>query len=121
MRYSPIIAALLAALASASAAPPTEQLGVASFYSESHRGKLTANGEKFNPDKLTAATWFFPFKTRLRVTNLANGKSVIVRVNDRGPAKRLVRQGRVIDLSRAAFSKIANLTDGLVHVRIEKL
>lgn len=93
----------------------------ASWYGQAHAGRPTASGELFNPDKLTAASWFYPFGTRLRVTNLANGRSVVVRINDRGPARRLVRRGRKIDLSRAAFSRIADLRTGLIRVRVEPL
>lgn len=80
--------------------------------------KHTANGEVFNPEHLMCASWNYPFDTFLRVTNIANGKSVIVKVNDRGPAKRL---GRAIDLSRASFRKIADIRQGVIPVRIEKI
>ncbi|MGS2614034.1 septal ring lytic transglycosylase RlpA family protein [Micromonospora sp. LZ34] len=86
----------------------------ASFYSE---GQLTANGENFNPDALTAAHKTLPFNTRVRVTNPDNGKSVTVRINDRGP----FIEGRCIDLSRAAFAEIASLDLGHVDVRYEVL
>jgi len=94
--------------------------GIASWYSENDPGvlKTTANMEIFNHNELTCAMWDIPFGTRLKVTNLDNGKSVTVRVNDRGPAKRLVRRGRVIDLSKKAFSKIASLDEGLVMVEV---
>lgn len=94
--------------------------GTASWYSETDFGILetTANMEVFNEDDLTCAMWDIPFGTMLCVTNLENGKSIVVRVNDRGPAKRLVRQGRVIDLSKKAFSRIAHLKKGLVKVKI---
>ncbi|MGC4788609.1 septal ring lytic transglycosylase RlpA family protein [Micromonospora sp. DT178] len=86
----------------------------ASFYSE---GQLTANGENFDPSALTAAHKTLPFDTRVRVTNPANGKSVTVRVNDRGP----FIEGRCLDLSRAAFAEIASLDAGHVEVRYEVL
>ncbi|MEH0970027.1 septal ring lytic transglycosylase RlpA family protein [Micromonospora sp. CPCC 205546] len=86
----------------------------ASFYSE---GQLTANGENFDPSALTAAHKTLPFDTRVRVTNPANGKSVTVRVNDRGP----FIAGRCLDLSRAAFADIAPLDAGHVEVRYEVL
>ncbi|MDO3705415.1 septal ring lytic transglycosylase RlpA family protein [Micromonospora sp. C28SCA-DRY-2] len=86
----------------------------ASFYSD---GQLTANGENFNPDALTAAHKTLPFNTRVRVTNPDNGKSVTVRINDRGP----FIEGRCIDLSRAAFAEIASLDLGHVDVRYEVL
>jgi rare lipoprotein A len=96
--------------------------GFASWYGEEHRGKLMANGQKFNPDKLTAASWFYPLGTRVRVTvNSSNfeSRSVLVTITDRGPAKRLVKQGRVIDLGRAAFQKLAHPDLGLVEVVVE--
>ena len=93
--------------------------GVASWYGGGEKlNKHTANGEVFNPNALTCASWSYPFNTELKVTNVTSGKSVIVRVNDRGPNKRL---GRAIDLSKHAFSKIANTKKGLVLVKIEKL
>ncbi|WP_446217679.1 septal ring lytic transglycosylase RlpA family protein [Micromonospora sp. IBHARD004] len=86
----------------------------ASFYDE---GQLTANGETFNPDALTAAHKTLPFNTKVRVTNPANGKSVTVRINDRGPYV----DGRCLDLSRAAFAAIASVDLGEVDVKYEVL
>lgn len=86
----------------------------ASFYAQ---GQVTANGESFNPDALTAAHKTLPFNTRVRVTNPDNGKSVVVRVNDRGP----FIAGRCLDLSRAAFAAIASLDLGHIDVRYEIL
>ncbi|MGK5676722.1 septal ring lytic transglycosylase RlpA family protein [Micromonospora sp. URMC 106] len=86
----------------------------ASFYSE---GQLTANGETFDPSELTAAHKTLPFDTKVRVTNPANGRSVTVRINDRGP----FIEGRCLDLSRAAFAEIASLDAGHVEVRYEVL
>lgn len=98
-------------------------VGMASWYSRTDRGirKTTANMERFSDKKHTCAAWHLPFNTMLRVTNLSNGKSVIVRVNDRGPAKRLVRRGRIIDLTKAAFLKIADPGDGLIPIQICRL
>lgn len=90
----------------------------ASWYGEEHRGKLMANGCPFNPDALTAASWFYPLGTRIRVTS--GDTSVVVVITDRGPAKRLVRQGRVIDLSAAAFRRLAGPELGLIEVTIMK-
>ena len=90
----------------------------ASWYGEEHRGKLLANGRPFNPDALTAASWFYPLGTRVRVTS--GDSSVVVIITDRGPAKRLVRQGRVIDLSAAAFRRLAGTELGLVEVTTMK-
>ncbi|BCJ59333.1 hypothetical protein Jiend_27550 [Micromonospora endophytica] len=86
----------------------------ASFYWE---GQLTANGETFNPEEMTAAHKTLPFNTKVRVTNPANGKSVTVRINDRGP----FIEGRCLDLSRAAFAKIASLDLGHINVQYEVL
>ena len=74
--------------------------------------------EVFDHTKLTCAMWDVPFNSRIKVTNVENGRSVIVRVNDRGPAKRLVKKGRVIDLTMGAFKKIEDLDKGLVRVQI---
>ena len=79
----------------------------ASYYDEPQG---TASGEPFDPEALTAAHKTLPFNTRVRVTNPANGKSVIVRINDRGPYV----DGRCLDLSRAAFRAIANLSQGIL-------
>jgi rare lipoprotein A len=78
-----------------------------SYYSD---GVHTANGEDFDPDALTAASKTLPFNTRVRVTNPANGKSVVVRINDRGPYV----SGRCLDLTRAAFADIASLGAGVL-------
>lgn len=95
-------------------------IGLASWYSRADRGmnRYTASGEVFDDSKLTCATWKESFGTRLQVTNLKNGKSVICRVNDRGPHKRLRRQ---IDLSKTAFKKIADAKHGVIKVRITRV
>lgn len=90
---------------------------LASFYGEEHRGMLMANGRPFDPDRLTAASWFLPLGARVRVSHA--GRSVLVTITDRGPAWRLVRQGRAIDLSAAAFRRIANPRLGLVEVKLQ--
>ena len=91
------------------------QTGMASFYGGKWHGKKTANGEIFNENSLTAAHKTLPFGTRVKVTNLDNGKSVVVRINNRGPYSK----GRVIDLSKAAFAKIANTSKGVTKVKLE--
>lgn len=91
---------------------------IASWYGEEHRGKLMANRKPFDPDKLTAASWFYDLGTKVRVTH--RNKSVVVTIEDRGPAKRLVRRGRKIDLSQAAFAKLADTRLGLIRVTIRK-
>jgi len=97
--------------------------GQASWYSKRDKGikKHTANMEVFDDQDLTCAMWDVPFNQRIKVTNLENGKSIIVRVNDRGPHKRLVRRGRVIDLTKAAFAEIASLKKGLIDIELEFL
>lgn len=89
--------------------------GRASWYGKEFHGKKTASGEKFNMYALTAAHKTLPFGTRVRVTNLANGKSVVVKINDRGPFVK----GRIIDLSYAAAKKISLVGMGVVKVRLE--
>ena len=91
------------------------QTGMASYYGGSWHGKKTANGEIFNENSLTAAHKTLPFGTKVKVTNLDNGKSVVVRINDRGPYSK----GRVIDLSKAAFSRIASISKGVTRVKLE--
>jgi rare lipoprotein A len=90
----------------------------ASYYHDKFNGKKTASGKRFDNKKLTAAHRKFPFGTKLRITNEANGKSVIVEVTDRGPFAR----GREIDLSKKAFMDItSNKNSGAVIVKIEEL
>lgn len=93
------------------------EVGIASFVDPRLKGQLTASGEAFLPERYTAASWRY-FKCWLRVTSLRDGRSVVVYVNDRGPNKRL---SRMIDLSPAAFEKLANLSEGLLAVRVEVL
>jgi rare lipoprotein A len=91
--------------------------GNASWYGPGFAGRRTASGEIFDPGQLTAAHRTLPFGTVLRVTNLTNGLSVQVRINDRGPFK----PDRVIDLSRAAAEEIDMIGSGLARVRVEPL
>lgn len=97
--------------------PEAPKCGIASWYSESDAGiqKVTASGEVFDDTKDTCASWEFPFGTYLKIINVQNGKSVLCRVNDRGPAFSL---NRTIDLTRTSFEKIADLNLGLVEVKI---
>ncbi len=101
----------------------TIKTGRASWYSQQDPGinKHTANNEIFDDTDLTAAMWDVPVHQRIKVTNLSNGKSVIVRVNDRGPHRRFVARGRVIDLSKSAFATIASLKKGLINIQLEFL
>jgi rare lipoprotein A len=88
--------------------------GKASFYSNAFVGRKTANGEKFSQEKFIAAHKSLPFGTWVKVVNLQNKRSVIVRINDRGP----FITGRVIDLSKSAAKQIGNLNEGIYRVRI---
>lgn len=91
----------------------------ASFYgtTDGYHGQITASGERFNTYSNTTAHRYLPFGTRLRVKNPKNGKSVIVRVNDRGPYIR----GRGLDLSYAAFSKLSSPSSGIINVCYSKV
>ena len=91
--------------------------GMASWYGPGFHGRRTANGEVYNQNALTAAHRSLPFGTKVRVTNVNTGSSVIVRINDRGP----FAGGRVIDLSAAAARVIGMIRSGVAPVRIEIL
>jgi rare lipoprotein A (peptidoglycan hydrolase) len=101
----------------ATSQPTMMETGVASWYGPKFHGKLTASGEVFNQEKFTAAHQTLPWGSRVKVTNLANGKSVDVRINDRGP----FGKGRIIDLSRAAARALGIVGRGLTTVRVEWL
>ncbi|MBO7122634.1 MAG: septal ring lytic transglycosylase RlpA family protein [Treponema sp.] len=88
---------------------------VASYYADKYHGRKTSNGEIFNMYDLTAAHKTLPFNTKVKVTNLSNGKSVVVRINDRGP----FIKGREIDLSKAAAVKIGMVKSGTAKVSLE--
>jgi rare lipoprotein A len=91
--------------------------GKASYYGDRHHGRKTASGERFDQHALTAAHRSLPFGSQVRVTNLGNGKSVVVRINDRGP----YAKGRIIDLSKKAAERLDMLRAGVVPVRVEQL
>ena len=95
--------------------PKVEQVGTASWYGQAHEGKETASGETFDPNALTAAHPTLPLGTQAVVTNLKTGKSVTVRITDRGPYVK----GRKIDLSRAAAQQIGMSKTGVAKVKIE--
>lgn len=96
----------------------TKQIaGMASWYGPGFHGRLSASGERFNQNAMTAAHRTLPFGTRVRVTNVNNGRSVVVRINDRGPFIR----GRVIDLSAAAARQLGMINSGVAPVRIDIL
>jgi rare lipoprotein A len=114
--YRLILAALSVAVFSILqlAAAPSAHAALASFYGYDFAGKPTASGERFNPMALTAASRTLPFGTLVRVTNRANGRSVVVRINDRGPFV----GGRSIDLSQGAAGAIGMIGQGVASVEI---
>ena len=128
--WGAIIGLALAAMLTACATPPPApvptppaaaqkrafvQVGLASWYGPGFARKRTADGERFDADALTAAHRTLPIGARVRVTDLASGRSVVVRINDRGPAVR----GRIIDLSARAARALGMKDGGLARVRIE--
>jgi len=100
--------------AAAAPAPGTRIVGLASWYGQKHQGRATASGEAFDMNKLTAAHRTMPFGTRLRVTSVETGRSVVVRVNDRGPWA----NDRVLDVSLAAARTLGMVGDGVTRVEI---
>ena len=109
--------AAVACLTAASTPACAQISGRASFYGR-ESGKITANGERFDPLGMTAAHWTLPFGTRVRVTDRATGRSVVVRINDRGPHPRL---HRAIDLSLGAARVLGITARGVIDVRIDVL
>lgn len=92
-----------------------KQEGIASYYADKYHGRKTANGETFNMHDITAAHPSLPFGTKLKVTNLDNGKTITVRINDRGP----FAKNRIIDLSLGAAKEIDMVKTGTANVRLE--
>lgn len=95
--------------------PRETQVGLASYYGRAHDGRRTASGEVFDMHAMTAAHRTLPFGTRVRVTNLTNGRRAVVRINDRGPHK----EQRIIDLSYAAARELGMVGAGVARVRVE--
>lgn len=91
--------------------------GKASYYAEQFHGRNTSNGEVYDMYKMTAAHKTLPFNTLVKVTNLNNQRSVVVRINDRGPFK----PGRILDLSKSAAQKLDMISDGVIPVKLEVL
>ncbi len=91
------------------------ETGKASYYGDDFNGKKTANGQTFNKNALTAAHKTLPFGTVVKVTNLSNGKTVIVTINDRGP----YAKGRIIDLSEKAAANIDMINQGVAQVKLK--
>ncbi len=96
---------------------PGEKVGKASWYGRQFHGRTTASGERFDMYKLTAAHRTLPFGTKVRVTNIENGKSVIVRINDRGPWIDDI----IIDVSREAARRLGFINQGVTQVKLELL
>ncbi len=94
--------------------PDEGMVGFASYYAKRYNGRKTNSGERYNPEKLTAASTHFPLGTRVKVVNLANDQEVVVTVNDRCRKKKV----HFIDLSRAAARKLGFLGKGITRVRI---
>ena len=102
-----------------SAASRSREEGLASFYANRRHGRRTASGKTFDNKALVAAHPSLAFGTRVRVTNLGNGRSVEVRIVDRGPSDGRRKEGYVIDVSRAAASKLGFVKQGHARVRLE--
>lgn len=120
MKLNQIIAVLLLSFLTAvgyAQEVECQQTGVASFYADKFNGRKTASGERFNQKKMTCAHRTLPFGTKLKVTNTANGKSIIVTVNDRGPFVK----GRVLDLSKTAASELDFVRAGKTEVMLETI
>jgi rare lipoprotein A len=94
--------------------------GTASFYANKFNGRPTATGEIFTQANLTAASNFFKFQSWVRITNLLNGKSVIVRINDRMHPD-MAKKGRIVDLTKAAAKELGCAVTGLIKVMVEKI
>jgi rare lipoprotein A len=109
------VLALGTSVAAAGSAGRAPNEGLASFYGREHHRGPTASGERFDMNALTAAHRSLPFGTRVKVTNVSNGRSVVVRINDRGPFVR----SRIVDLSRAAAVELDFVHRGITRVRLE--
>jgi rare lipoprotein A len=99
-------------------APKPHYVGVASWYGADRQGRKMANGKKFDRRGLTAACWYFPLGTVVRVVDLENGNAVTVTITDRGPNLRL---HRMVDLSEAAAQQLGYVDQGLTHVFVSPL
>lgn len=91
------------------------QTGIASYYADKHQNQKTASGEIYQHKLKTAAHKTLPFGANVKVVNIENNKSIVVKINDRGP----FRKGRIIDLSKSAFMEISDTNAGLMQVKIE--
>jgi peptidoglycan lytic transglycosylase len=91
----------------------------ATWYGERERGRLMANGRRFNPDALTAASWDYPLGSKLKL--VYGNKSLVVEVTDRGGAKAMMQFGKVVDLSLAAFARLEKPAAGSIRVKITRV
>ncbi len=120
LRCITIFAIAMALTLSCTSKPPARKMpaykatGVASYYGKKFHGRRTASGERYNMNAMTAAHRTLAFGTRVKVTHLKNGRSVYVRINDRGP----FIKGRIIDLSHAAARKLGMVSQGVARVRV---
>lgn len=89
--------------------------GIVSWYADKFHGRKTSSGELYNKNNFTAAHKTLPFGTKVKVTNTTNGKSVVVKINDRGPHTK----SRLLDLSKAAFTSIGSTSSGTLNVQME--
>jgi len=89
--------------------------GIVSWYADKFHGQKTSSGELYNKNTYTAAHKSLPFGTKVKVTNVKNGKSVVVKINDRGPHSK----SRILDLSKAAFTEIGSIDSGILRVEME--
>jgi len=112
MRHFIVAASFLLCLSSC--ARKITETGKGSYYADKFQGRSTASGEKYNQNKLTAAHRTLPFGTKVKVTNLSNGRSVNVTINDRGP----FAPGRIIDVSKKAARKLGMVDAGVASVEI---
>lgn len=117
IKKSALAGVLATSLVSLLATEAFAQCGRASWYGPGFQGRKTANGERYNMGGLTAAHKSLPFGTKLKVTNKRNGKSVVVRINDRGPFVR----GRMLDLSKGAATRIGMISSGHGSVCVTKI
>ncbi len=99
------------------ASPGYDAVGIASWYGRRYHGRRTASGEIYDMNSATAAHPTLPFGTRVRVTNLDNGRAVVLRINDRGPFVR----GRIIDVSRRAAQVLGLIQTGTARVRVQRI
>jgi len=117
LAIAPLLLAGCASVQSADSAKRAVNLerGQASFYADRYQSRKTASGERYDHGKRTAAHKTLPFGTRVKVTNTKNNKTVVVKINDRGPFVK----GRIIDLSKSAFSHIGKTSAGILPVTLE--